>query len=138
MIPQDDTNETVNIDEYGFTEKAHPLDILARKVHVANMKWWINIHTSEVIERNVGELLMLTVSELAEALEGDRKNLMDGKLPQYKMFDVEIVDTFIRLLDIAGAKIPNLGQIFSDKMAFNARREDHKIESRLKVDGKKY
>jgi len=52
---------------------------------------------------------MLTTSELAEALEGDRKNLMDDKLPQYKMFDVEIVDTFIRLFDIAGHLIPNLG-----------------------------
>lgn len=56
----------------------------------------------EPLQRNIGELLMLCVSELSEALEGHRKNLQDDKLPQYKMFDVEIVDCFIRMFDIFG------------------------------------
>lgn len=72
------------------------------RVHIANAKWWINIHTGAPLERNVGELLMLVVSELAEALEGHRKNLMDDKLPHRPMVEVELADTLIRLLDIAG------------------------------------
>lgn len=45
--------------------------------------------------RNTGELLMLVVSELAEALEADRKDDRKG-------FREEIADTFIRLFDLCG------------------------------------
>lgn len=110
----------------------------AADVHHANKKWWINLETGELIKRNIGELLMLVTSELAEALEGDRKSLMDDKLPQYKMFDVEIVDAFIRLFDIAGANGIALDEIYRAKMAFNANRFDHSIEGRKQADGKKY
>lgn len=116
----------------------HTLDWLAQRVAKANEKWWIDINTGEPKERNIGEMLMLCTSELAEALEGDRKNLMDDKLPQYKMFDVEMVDCLIRILDIAGHKIPKFGEIFEAKMQYNATREDHSIEHRLKEQGKKY
>ena len=116
----------------------HPLDELADRVHEANKNWWINIDTGVTIERNIGELLMLCVSELAEALEGNRKGLIDDKLPKRDMFDVEIVDCIIRLLDIAGAMIPDFGDIFEEKMKFNAIREDHRIESRKRLGGKKY
>lgn len=75
---------------------------LSDRVHIANQKWWVSLDTGRPIERNIGELLMLTVSELAEAMEGDRKNLMDDKLPHRKMFEVEIADAFIRALDIVG------------------------------------
>ena len=81
---------------------------------------------------------MLTVTELAEACEGHRKNKMDDKLPHRKMFDVEIADCYIRLLDIAGHMIPNFGEIVCEKMAFNAVREDHTNEARLAEGGKRY
>lgn len=116
----------------------HPLTELAKRVGKANERWWVDIRTGEPIERNTGELLMLCVSELAEAMEGDRKDLMDDKLSTYKMFDVEIVDTFIRLFDIAAHKIPHFAEIFEAKMLYNANREDHKHEARLKDGGKKY
>lgn len=116
----------------------HPLDDLAARVHQANAKWWIDLTTGERIGRNIGEILMLVTSELAEALEGDRKNLHDDKLPHRKMFDVEVVDATIRLLDIAGALIPDFGQIFEEKMQFNATRHDHSIAGRLAAGGKKY
>ena len=44
----------------------------------------------------------------------------------------EIVDALIRLFDIAGNLIPNIGDIYQDKMEFNSLREDHKPENRLK------
>lgn len=115
------------------------LNSIAARVHEANKKWWTDLSTGEYpIKRNIGELLMLSTSELAEALEGHRKNLMDDKLPHRRMFDVEIVDTFIRLFDIAGGLIPEFGEIFEEKMAYNANREDHTIEHRLSQHGKKY
>lgn len=167
------------------------LNIEAKRVHIANAKWWININTGEPLDRNVGELMMLVVSELAEALEGDRKNLQDDKLPHRKMFEVELADAVIRLLDIAGGfkldlmpmklmdpvsniatnllliadvcykayrislsyyvsmalqMIQDLAEsqgcdlwgAYCEKMDYNAIREDHKIEARLKADGKKY
>lgn len=111
----------------------------AKVVHEANKKWWTDLETGEYpIKRNVGELLMLATSELAEAMEGHRKNLQDDKLPQYKMFDVEIVDCLIRLFDNAGAFGIDLERIFQDKMNYNASRVDHTKAHRLSENGKKY
>lgn len=77
------------------------LNQLAQRVHKANMKWWQDPVTKEPIERNKGELLMLVITELAEACEGERKDLMDDKLPHRKMAEVEMADAYIRLLDYA-------------------------------------
>lgn len=114
------------------------LDQYALDVHRANKKWWTDLKTGEPISRNTGELLMLVTSELSEALEGDRKSLMDDKLPQYKMFDVEIVDACIRLFDIAGGMIPQFQEIYDAKMKYNSQRFDHTIEGRMQNEGKKY
>lgn len=77
------------------------LNELAAIVHGANIKWWQNIETGEPITRNKMELLALVASEVSECLEGERKNLMDDKLPDRKMAEVEMADAFIRLLDFA-------------------------------------
>lgn len=79
-----------------------PLSEMAVQVHHANAKWWKDLETGAPLNRNVGELLMLTVSELAEAMEGHRKNLADDKLPHRSMIEVELADAVIRLLDICG------------------------------------
>lgn len=73
----------------------------AQEVHKANAKWWYDIETGERLERNKGELLMLVVSEIAETMEGERKNLMDDHLPHRRMAEVEMADAYIRLLDYA-------------------------------------
>ncbi len=46
-------------------------------------------------ERNVGEALMLVVTEVAEAMEGYRHQDHDN-------FREELADTFIRLFDLCG------------------------------------
>lgn len=117
---------------------ADGLNELAKDVQECNEKWWIDIHTGEKIDRNRGELLMLAVSELSEAMEGDRKNRIDDKLPQYKQFDVEVVDCLIRLLDIARLFSAPIQEIYEAKMLFNLTRVDHKHENRLLDGGKKY
>lgn len=78
------------------------LNARAKEVHLANEKWWRDLDTGERIERNKGELLMLCVSEVAEAMEGERKGLRDDKLPHRMMAEVEMADVYIRLLDYAG------------------------------------
>lgn len=86
----------------------YPTDLnqLAQVVHKANIKWWQNIDTGEPIQRNRYELLALIISELAECLEGERRDLMDDKLPHRKMAEVELADAKIRILDYAaGFKI---------------------------------
>lgn len=85
----------------GLTER-QMIDFIVHTVHFANKKWWVDIDTGEPKERNVGELLMLTVTKLAEAMEGHRKNMQDDKLPHRRMFEVELADALIRIADIAG------------------------------------
>jgi len=83
---------------------------LAGEIHNDNVTagWWHDLHSGELLNRNVGELLMLVVSELAEACDGLDGNLMDDKLPHRRMMEVELADAAIRLFDIAGAYDVNL------------------------------
>jgi NTP pyrophosphatase (non-canonical NTP hydrolase) len=104
----------------------------------ANATWWKDPATGEPLNRNKGELLMLMVSEISEAMEGERKNLMDDKLPHRRMAEVELADALIRIFDYAGGFGYDLQGAFEEKMEFNARRADHKPEHRLGDGGKKW
>ncbi len=81
---------------------------LARDIHADNVAagWWTDLRTGESIlaTRNRPELMMLIVSEIAEAKEGWVGDLKDDKLPQYPMFDVELADVAIRIYDLLGAE----------------------------------
>ncbi len=114
------------------------LNDLSATVHAANIKWWQDPSTGLNIRRNKGELLALIHSEISECLEGERKDLMDDKLPHRKMAEVELVDAIIRILDYAGGFGYDLQGAFDEKMAFNATREDHRHEARQIVGGKKF
>lgn len=114
------------------------LNEYAADVHKVHQKWWVDLNTGEPIQRNVGELLMLVTSELAEAMEGHRKDLMDDKLPHREMFEVELADAMIRIFDIAGGLGLDLHGAYMEKMAFNASRVDHSLEHRKSEHGKKY
>lgn len=128
----------VNVDEAGkITPVAGTLNALAAELHEANATWWTAADGSR-LERNKGELLCLIHSEISECMEGERKNLMDTHLPHRKMAEVELADVLIRVFDYAGAYGYDLDGALAEKRAYNARREDHKRESRDRADGKKW
>lgn len=100
--------------------------------------WWSDIKTGERVNRNVGELLCLVHSEISEAMEGHRKNLIDDKLPNRSSIEVELADAVIRIFDLSKALKLDIGGAIEEKLAFNKIRPDHKVENRLKENGKKY
>lgn len=108
--------------------------------------WWTDLETGESTCTKAGEApkisipekLMLIVSEVAEAMEGHRKQLMDDKIPSRSMLEVELADTVIRCFDLAGGLGLDLPGAISEKLAYNAQREDHKLEVRRKAGGKKF
>ncbi len=81
---------------------------LAGEIHAENVAagWWDGWLDYKPARHKTA--MMLVISELAEAMEGDRKDLMDDHLPHHQMFDVELADAAIRLLDLAGAYDLNL------------------------------
>lgn len=103
--------------------------------------WWTDKVTGERTtpdQINVAEKLCLIHSEISEAMEGDRKGLMDDKLPHRKMLEVELADALIRILDLAGFLGLDVAGATIEKLAFNQQRADHKVENRLKEGGKAY
>lgn len=110
---------------------------LSHKLAVAG-GWWSDLKTGERKDRNKGELLMLMVSEISEAMEAERKNLMDDKLSHRKGAEVELADAIIRQGDYAGGFGYDLAAAMVEKMVFNAQRADHKPENRLKEGGKSF
>jgi len=107
--------------------------------HEASVKagWYNDLETGKP-SFNKGEKMMLIVSEIAEAFEGERKNLMDDHLPHRRMPEVELADAVIRIADYCGAMGYDLGGAIVEKLQYNENRPDHKIENRLKENGKKY
>jgi len=109
--------------------------------HAAAMHWWKDMKTGADIRdnpMNFSQKLMLVVSELAEAMEADRKDLMDDKLPHRHGREVELADAVIRIFDLAGGYSMDLGGAIAEKLAYNAQRADHKLENRLAEGGKTY
>jgi len=106
---------------------------IQKKIHAQNveMGWWDK-------PREKGTLLMLVVSEVAEAMEGERKDLMDDHLPHRKMAEVELADAVIRILDYAEAFGYDVQSAMLEKIAYNRSRADHQKENRSKPGGKAF
>lgn len=120
------------------------VQLLMNVCHDAAKSWWIDTETGEDVrdwpakffKLWVASKLMLCVTELAEAMEGHRKNAPDDKLPHFEMFTVEGADALIRICDLYGGLGKPMARAVVEKLAFNATRADHKIENRVAVGGK--
>lgn len=132
-------------------DEQQAIETLQRKIHQGNVcaGWWTDLDTMQSLAEEcrirtrfgkalVAEKLALIHSEVSEAMEAARKNLMDDKLPHRKGIEVELADAVIRILDLAGALNLDLAGAIQDKLSFNATREDHRIENRMKDNGKAF
>lgn len=72
---------------------------LAKQIHEQNkaVGWWDNPDRCKL------EALQLVSTEIAEATEAERKDLMDDHLPHRKGGEVELADALIRVLDMSRA-----------------------------------
>lgn len=114
------------------------VELLVNACHGAavNTGWWKGVDKSDPLL--VPAKLCLVHSEISEAMEGDRKKLNDDHLPDRLMLEVELADAVIRIADLAGALDLDLGGAIVEKLAYNAKRADHKPENRAKDNGKNY
>ena len=124
---------------------------LQKDIHDSNAVagWWTDLDTginlvnearkgTRLGKAIVAEKLCLIHSEVSEAMEASRKNLMDDKLTHRKGVEVELADAVIRILDLCGALELDIDGAINEKRTYNSKREDHKIENRLKANGKAY
>ncbi|GAF68846.1 unnamed protein product [marine sediment metagenome] len=73
--------------------------------------------------RSTGEILMLMVTELAEAMEAYREgNPESDKIRGFSRMEEELADVIIRLLDLAGKEGLNIEAAVLAKMAYNEDR----------------
>ena len=73
--------------------------------------------------RPVGEVLMLMVTELAEAMEAYRSgNPESEKIPGFSQMEEELADVVIRLLDFAGGEDLDIEGALIAKMLYNEKR----------------
>ena len=110
---------------------------LQEHIHQRNQRWWVD-EAGKPFTRNRAELLMLIVSELAEAMEGERKSLMDEKLPHRLMVEFELADALIRIFDYAAGFGYDIAAAMQEKLTYNDHRPDHTYAARSSPNGKKW
>lgn len=127
----------LSVNEMVAVEGIRAAMVLANSTAVS-AGWYTDPKTGLSVERNVGEVIALMHSELSEALEAHRKDLMDDKLPHRRGIEVELADCLIRIFDTGAALGLDLAGALVEKNRFNQARLDHKLSERNKPNGKKF
>lgn len=119
------------------TEIYDALTVLTATCHEDSRNWWFDAEGNPV-DRPKGDLIMLMVTELAEAYDdGVRKNIPDEKCPDFSALEVELADALIRIFDFAGGFDLDLAGALIAKRRYNQTRIDHTYEARAAEGGKK-
>ena len=93
--------------------------------------FWDDLHKAEILLNEAGidampyivqSRIALIMSELGEAVEGNRKHAADDHLPQFDSLTVELADAIIRILDLAGHYSLPLGEALIAKCEYNMSR----------------
>ena len=135
--------------ELDFTDVSQSQDdvafawsIIQAGTHKASLDggWWADarLYDAKLMGWLYATKIALIHSEVSEALEGLRKGTMDQHLPHRLSVEVELADAIIRIGDLAGHMGLDVGGAIVEKMAYNAKRADHKAEHRAGVGGKKF
>lgn len=132
-----------NLEVFEVARIADSLTHLQATIYRGNVEagWWKNIATGVAHPRGdvtlVLSKLALVHSEVSEAVEGVRKGLLDDHLKERPMAEVELADAIIRAFDLAGHEGWDLAGAIIEKLYYNSKRADHKIENRMAEGGKK-
>lgn len=130
-------------DDYRIDKTDYGARSLADACHKASKDggWWTDMETGSPLELT-GELfctkIALIHSEISEALEAFRKDLIDSHLPNRAGVEVELADAVIRIFDLAGKLELDIPKTIIEKLEYNAKRADHKLENRKSTNGKKF
>lgn len=128
--------QTLPLERDGIAEEVNHLVSVCYKASYNG--GWHTDKDGNLLDRNKAEMLCLIHSEISEAMEGERKGLMDDHLPHRPAAEVELADAVIRIADYCGRWGYNLGGAINEKLEYNSRRADHKRENREKEGGKKF
>jgi hypothetical protein len=101
------------------------LRTMGQFIHRLNLErgWWTDLTTGQPIQRSIGKFLLRE---------------MDDKLPLRPMFEVELADDFISLLNMAEGFGVDLPGAVVEKLRYNFSRPDHDPANRKQPNGKKY
>lgn len=114
------------------------LNELAKICRAEADKWYHEPLTGAPLALNHGERFALMHSEISEAMEAHRKDLMSDHLPKRKGVEEELADALIRIFDYCGDNDLNIGEVFVEKMQYNRQRQDHTNAARSGPNGKRF
>lgn len=109
-----------NSTDKGFWDARHKIELTCAEVG-------LHVEARKMIDSQLRELI---VSEIAEACEGDRKDLQSDHIKGFSMVEEELADAIIRIGDYAAARELRVAEAVVAKMIYNAGRE--------KMHGKKF
>lgn len=121
-------------------EVAFALFTLSHKIHRLNANFYVDLETGKRLEftrERAASKAMLIVSEVAEMVEGMRTSAVDTHLTDRNAEEVEAADVLIRLLDYCAWRDLDLVGAVREKLSYNLRRNDHKLEAMRASNGKK-